>query len=431
MTAAQRGNVTYERRILDEELNALLPQLAAIAIEGPKAVGKTATAVQRARTIYRLDDAAQAEVATADPGRLATGDEPILIDEWQRLSSSWDVVRRAVDADSRPGRFLLTGSASPISPPTHSGAGRIVRVRMRPLSLAERGVARPTVPLGRMLEGPGSSIQGETSLDLTGYAEEIVRSGFPGMRMLNGRALRSQLDGYIDRIVDHDFEEMGQRVRRPATLRRWLTAYAAATATTSTIEAIRDAATSNEGDKPTRATVLSYREVLSRLWVLDPVPAWGPTRNHLSRLAYPEKHHIADPALAARLLGIDRAGLIEGREGAATIPRDGTLLGHLFESLVTQSVRVYAQANEASVKHLRTKGGRQEIDLIVERADGRVVALEVKLTRTVADHDVRHLLWLKRQIGQDLLDAAILTTGPSAYRRTDGVAVIPAALLGP
>lgn len=200
-------------------------------------------------------DAARAGVVGADTGRLATGDEPILIDEWQRLSVSWDVVRRAVDNDPRPGRFLLTGSASPVAPPTHSGAGRIVRVRMRPLSLAERGLASPTVSLGRVLQGPGSPIQGETSVALAGYAEEIVRSGFPRTRHL-----------------DRDFEEMGQRVRRPATLRRWLMAYAAATATTSTIEAIRDAATSNEGDKPTRATVLSYREILGRLWISYPCP---------------------------------------------------------------------------------------------------------------------------------------------------------------
>ncbi|HSW30212.1 MAG TPA: DUF4143 domain-containing protein [Longimicrobiales bacterium] len=421
----------YERRILDDELDALLQGLAAVALEGPKAVGKTATALQRAGTVYRLDDPAQAEVAMADPGRLARGREPIVIDEWQRVGATWDVVRRAVDEDPRPGRFLLTGSASPASPPTHSGAGRIVRVRMRPLSLAERGLAAPTVSLGRMLGAPGAPIRGETPIDLETYAEEIVRSGFPGMRALTGRALRTQLDGYIDRIVDHDFEEMGHKVRRPGMLRRWLAAYAAATATTSTIEAIRDAATSNEGDKPARATVLSYREVLGRLWILDPVPAWVPSRNPLSRLAYPEKHHIADPALAARLLGIDLPRLIEGGEGSVTMPRDGSLLGHLFESLVAQSVRIYAQAAEATVGHLRTKGGRQEVDLVVERADGRVVALEVKLARTVTDHDVRHLLWLREQIGQDLLDAAIITTSPSAYRRTDGIAVIPAALLGP
>jgi len=143
----------YIRRILDDELDELLSGLAAVSIEGPKAVGKTATALQRARTIYRLDDPAQRQLAGADPSRLATGETPILIDEWQRLPESWDAVRRAVDDDPSANRFLLTGSATPADPPTHSGAGRIVRLRMRPWSLAERGAGPPTVSLRRLLAG--------------------------------------------------------------------------------------------------------------------------------------------------------------------------------------------------------------------------------------------------------------------------------------
>ena len=220
-------------------------------------------------------------------------------------------------------------------------------------------------------------------------------------------------------------------MRKPETLRRWLAAYGAATSTTASLETIRDAATSGEGEKPARSTAISYRETLERLYVLDPVPAWIPSRNYFSRLAQPEKHHLADPALVTALLGIDSAALLEGNEGLVTVPRDGTLLGHLFESLVTLSVRVYAQATEAGVKHVRTKGGRHEVDLIVERSDRRVLALEVKLGRNVSDDDVKHLHWLKEKLGNDLLDAVVVTTGPAAYRRKDGIAVVPAALLGP
>lgn len=135
--------------------------------------------------------------------------------------------------------------------------------------------------------------------------------------------------------------------------------------------------------------------------------------------------------LAVTLLGTSADALLEGDDAGIEFPRDGTLLGHLFESLVTQSVRVYSQAAEAKVRHLRTKAGRHEVDLIVVRPDGRVVAIEVKLKRTVHDDDIRHLAWLHEQIGDDLLDAMIVTTGPRAYRRPDGVAVVPAALLGP
>ena len=421
----------YQHRILDDELDELLSGLAAVAIEGPKAVGKTATALQRAGTVYRLDDDSQLEIARADPGRLLEGAAPVLIDEWQRLPTSWDLVRRSVDEDASPNRFLLTGSASPTDPPTHSGAGRIVRVRMRALSLAERGVARPTVSVASLLSGKRAPASGVTTTSLADYTEEILASGFPGIRRLRGRARRAQLDSYVDRVVDRDFEEVGYAVRNPDALRAWLRAYAAATATTATLETIRDAATGDQADKPARSVVLAYRAALQRLWLLDPVAAWIPARNPIARLARPDKHHLADPALAAVLLGTSAEALLSGDDAGVDIPRDGTLLGCLFESLVTQSVLVYAQAAEADVRHLRTDHGRHEVDLVVIRRDQRVVAFEVKLSRTVSDADVKQLLWLREQIGEDLLDAAVLHTGPEAYRRADGIAVIPAALLGP
>lgn len=420
----------YLRRTVDDELDELFPALPAIALEGPKGVGKTETAERRARTVLRFDDPAQRMIAEADPALLLRGEKPVLVDEWQRVPPVWDAVRRAVDRDGAPGQFLLTGSASPAAAPTHSGAGRIVTVRMRPLSLQERGVGTPTVSLARLLQGKREAVSGTTDVQLSDYVNEIARSGFPGLRERSGRALRAQLDGYLRRIIDTDFEEQGLRVRRPEVLERWMAAYAAATATTASYEKIRDAATSGQGDKPSRTATEPYREILERLWIVDPVPAWLPSRNMLNRLAQPAKHHLADPALAVRMLGLDANALLSGTEAGPMFPRDGTLLGHLFESLVTLCVRVYAQASEAKTKHLRLHGGRQEVDLIVERADQRIVAFEVKLSGTVGDDDVRGLRWLREQIGDDLLDAAVINTGSHAYRRTDGIAVIPAALLG-
>jgi len=428
---------SYLPRIVDAELDELLPSLAAVALEGPKAVGKTRTALERARTVHRLTEPQTIELAAADPARLAAAGQepPVLIDEWQRLPESWDVVREAVDAGAAPGSFLLTGSTAPTddSSPVHSGAGRIPRVRMRPMALAERGVEVPTVSLAQMLTGATPPIDGETGINLERYVEEIIASGFPAIRTLTGRAHRSQLDGYLDRVIDRDFpDELGQQVRNPATLRRWMTAYAAASSQTLSFEKIRAAASGrSEGDVPARTTTIAYREALERLWLLDPVPAWLPTRNYLSQLGATPKHQLADPALAVRLLGIDSGALLAGREAGPPVPRDGSLLGALFESLVTLSVRVYAQQSEATVKHLRTHRGDHEVDLIVPRADGRVVAIEVKLAQTVDDADVRHLNWLANEIGDDLLDRVVVTTGRHGYRRRDGVAVIPAALLGP
>ena len=420
----------YEPRVVDAELEDLVAALPAVAIVGAKGVGKTATASRRATTVHALDDAAQRSVAAAEPARLLDSDPPTLIDEWQYLPEIWDLVRRAVDGGADPGRFLLTGSASPSGVETHSGAGRIVNVRMRPLTLSERGTEQASVSLGRLLEGGRPAIEGRTGLRLDDYVSEILQSGFPGLRHLTGRPLRAQLDGYLDRIIDRDFPELGHPLRNPTGLRRWLTAYAAASATTTSFEKIRDAATGGEGEKPAKATVQPFRDVLERLWILDPVPAWTPSSNHIRRLARPPKHQLVDPALAARLLGLDAEALLAGGDVGPPIPRDGTLLGALFESLCIQALRVYAQAAEAQVSHLRTAGGEHEVDLIVEREDGRILAVDFKLARDVADDDTRHLKWLEGRIGDELIDAMVVTTGPEAYRRPDGIAVVPAALVG-
>lgn len=420
----------YQRRCLDDELDELLGSLPALALEGPKGVGKTATAERRAATIVRLDEPAQRQIAEADPARMLTADGPVLLDEWQRVPPLWDAVRRAVDDGHPPGPFVLTGSAAPADD-RHSGAGRIDVLRMRPMTLPERLDLDPTVSLRGLLNGDQTEVGGGSELGLADYTEEIVRSGFPGIRALSGRARRVRLDGYISRIIDRDFpDELGQQVRRPDTLRRWMSAYAAATSTVTSLEKIRDAATANEAT-PAKTTVLAYRDALARLFILDPVDGWMPTNNHLKRLTQSPKHHVADPALAAALLGVTEDTLLKGEGGSAAVPRDGTFLGALFESLVTLSVRVFAQTAEAQVRHLRTRSGDREVDLIVQGRAGEVVGIEVKLSATVDDDDVTHLRWLRDAMKGALRAAVVITTGPHAYRRADGIYVVPLALLGP
>ena len=430
----------YTKRIIDDELDELITGLAALALEGPKGVGKTASAERRAGTVHRLDTPATKAIALADPRVLLDGRPPVLLDEWQHVPAIWDAVRHAVDQDATPGRFLLTGSSLPRKAPTHSGAGRIVRVRMRPLSLVERALEAPTVSLASLFTGEKRPIAGTTNIGLREYVAEIVSSGFPGIRPLRGRARSAQLDGYIDRIIDRDFAEQGHAVRQPQILRRWLTAFAAATGTTTALEKIRNAATTGTEHVPAKTTVIAYREVLEGLWLLDQVPGWVPSRNHLSRVTQMPKHYLADPALAARLLGADEEALLSGAPVGAGIlgdvprhhtPRDGTLLGQLFESLIAQSLQVYAQAAEARLRHLRTQDGRKEVDFIIENRAHRVLAVEVKASADVSDRDVAHLLWLRDQLGDDVRDLVLVNTGTHAYRRPDGVAVVPAVLLGP
>lgn len=420
----------YSRRIVDDELDQLLPELAALCLDGPKGVGKTSTALERASSVVHLDDAGMLEVIRADPGRLTSGQRPVVIDEWQRFPAAWDVVRRAVDQDSTAGQFILTGSASPKSPETHSGAARIVPVRMRPLTLPERQVEVPSVSLSTMLTGGRSSVEGSTGVSLEQYVDEILASGFPGIRQVSGRARRAMVDGYLQLVVDRDFPEAGRQVRNPAALRRWMAAYAAATSTTASYDTIRDAA-SHRQETPPKSTTQPYRDTLERIWILDPVSAWVPSFSHLTRLNEHSKHQLCDPAFAAALVRANAATLLSGSSGDVAFAGDGTFLGALFESLAALDLRVFAQHAEAKVFHLRTQAGRHEVDFIVERPDGRVVAVEVKLSATVSDADVAHLHWLSAKIGPQLLDSVVLTTGANAYRRTDGVAVIPLALLGP
>lgn len=419
----------YRHRIVDAELDDLFGEVGAIALDGAKGVGKTTTAEQRVLGLARLDSASVRESIAADPELILGRPRPLLIDEWQKVPEVWDVVRRAVDGDPRGGQFLLTGSASPAPGATaHSGAGRIGRLRMRPMTLSERGVAQPRVSVAELLARPRPDLDGTCELRVADYTHEVLASGFPAMRSLSPRALRFQIDSYIRNAVDRDVPEQGLNVRKPESMLAWLRAYASATSTTASYSQILDAATPGQADKPARGTAIAYRDVLASLWLLDPLPAWAPTGSVMTRLGQTPKHHLADPALAARLLGLTRDALLDG-QGTPLGPQAGTMLGHLFESLVTLCVRVAAQAAEASVAHLRTRNGDHEVDLVVVRDDGRVLALEVKLSTTVDDRDVRHLRWLADQLGDELLDALVINAGPAAYRRPDGIGVLPLGLL--
>jgi len=313
----------------------------------------------------------------------------------------------------------------------HSGAGRIGSIRMRPLALSER-CQTSSVSLAQLLTGAQVPVTGATDVSLADYTDEVLASGLPGVRLLSGRSRRNQLDTYLNRVVDRDIpDDAGVVIRNPAALRRWMAAYAAASSTTATFETIRDAASAGHANPPSKNATLAYRDALTRVWMLEQTPAWIPSNNPLNKLRHAPKHQLADPAFAAQLLGAQASTLLAGQSSGPALPRSGTLLGELFESLVTMSVRVYAQQSEAKVGHLRTADGRQEVDLIVERADGSVVAIEVKLARTASSGDTKHLAWLKRKLGDRVLDQLIVTTGPEAYRREDGVAVVPLALLGP
>ncbi|TLP97575.1 ATP-binding protein [Nesterenkonia salmonea] len=415
--------MSYRPRTLDIQLDELLQVAPAVAIEGPKGVGKTATARRRASSVWMLDDEDQRALLSADLALSFSAEKVTLIDEWQKLPRIWDAIRRQVDEDAPPGSFLLTGSATPASSQgTHSGAGRILSLRMRPMALYERGEVTPSVSLKALLGAGGVEVSGSTEFGGTDYMEAVAASGFPGIAKRSADYREDLLEAYVQRVIDRDLPELGFASRRPEVLRRWLAAYAAASSSTAKYSEILDATTAGDGNQPAKGTTITYRDHLTQLWLLDPTPGWSPSLNPFTRLQQAPKHQLADPGLAARLLNLNAKKLAS--------PRGAHMAGPLFESLATLSVKVAAEAARARVGHLRTRNGDHEVDLIVEGREGQILGIEVKLSSSVEASDVKHLLWLKEQLKDNVADLVVLTTGKYAYRREDGVAVVPLALLG-
>lgn len=421
--------MAHINRYLETWLEEFLPHLPAVMIDGAKGVGKTQTAKRFAKTVKRLDDQSEQVALAANFNRIMTEEPPILLDEWQFLPEVWNRVRQMIDDHTLPGSVILTGSIQSKSPMLHSGAGRIVRIRMRPLSLAERVQAKNSFSLEDCLEGNISEIIDAVSpLGYEDYVREILRSGFPEINQMRSKQRELQLDSYLENIIHREFALQGVTVRHPGKLFSWMQAYASATATSTSYNKMLDATTAGESDKPAKETVIAYREALRSLWLIDDLPFWSDVGSPLGRLKETPKHYLADPALEARLLQLSERDLITG---TAKSPHDadyGGITGRLFESLCVMSARTYAANLGARVGYVRTSKGEREVDLVIQK-NQKIVAIEVKLAQVITDHDVRHLNWFEEKVGERVQEKIILTTGDRAYRRPqDRVLVIPAAL---
>jgi len=420
----------YQTRLLDALLLDYLQELPAIAIDGAKAVGKTSTASRLVQTIYHVDEELVRELLMNDFSMAEAAKKPVLLDEWQFAPPLWNRVRRAVDDDVSPGQYVLAGSSYPAGAKIHSGAGRLVHVRMRPLSLFERHLADPAVSLRELLAGKAEQAQATTKVSYGDYLREIFQSGFPGLRSQSPHAVALQLDSYIESVINREFVDQGVRVRKLESLRAWMRAYAAASASTAAYETIRDGASGGQNEKPAANTTLAYRDLLACMWLIDPIDPWLPTDASFKDLGKTPKHYLVDCALAARLLDITEDTLLEADAIKVLGPQKKSIIGRLFESLLAQSLQVYAQINEARLRHFRSSNGRHEVDFIIERGR-QVVAIEAKSQAEVTAADARHLNWLAGAFPERHITKVILYTGAYAYTREDGVRVIPAALLGP
>ena len=414
----------YLPRIADAELAELLEAAGAVLVEGPKASGKTATARQAAQSEVLLDvDDNARRLVGADPEALLMGDTPRLIDEWQIEPAIWNHVRRAVDRSAAPGRFILTGSAVPADEITrHTGAGRFVRLPMRPMSLYETGHSTGEISLGRLLDGCEQRAE-RSELPVRTVAELVCAGGWPANI---GKALPQTLRAnraYLDEIRRTDVSTVSGGTRDPVKVGRLLRSLARNIATPVAMSKL----TIEAGDHgaPLKAdTAAGYLDALHRLMVVENQPAWSPHLRSRTTLREAPVRHFVDPSLAVAAL----------RATPERLTADLEFLGLLFESMVIRDLRVYAQAADAQVFHYREKEGL-EVDAIVEAADGRWAAFEIKLGERWVDDGARNLRRLARRLENSDHErpSALAVIVPAGYGTagTADVGVIPVGALGP
>lgn len=405
----------YLPRLLDPRLAELFGQLPAVLLVGPRATGKTTTAAQHARTVVRLDREAEAASFRADPdAALRAQPEPVLLDEWQSVGAVLGAVKRAVDADPRPGRFLLTGSVrADLEGQTWPGTGRLVRLRMYGITVRETVQSATALFIDRLTRADIDLFAVPMAApDLPAYIDLALRSGFPEpLLRLSGLARQAWLDGYLEQVLTRDAPEIGA-VRDPARLRRYVEALALSTAGTPADTTLFSAAGVDH------RTAANYERLLTNLFILDSLPAWQSRR--LARLIKSAKRYLVDPALVSSALRLD----------AAAILRDGDLLGRMLDSFVMAQLRPEVEVSDLRprVYHLREKNGRREIDIIGEVGAG-VVGIEVKATAGPRAADAEHLVFLRERLGAKFLAGAVLHTGVRPFVLSDRIFALPVCTL--
>lgn len=416
--------MTYQSRIADTELEQRLSSAGGVVIEGPRACGKTATARQKAASevLLDIDEEARRTIAI-DAALVLEGETPRLIDEWQVEPFIWNHIRRAVDDRARSGQFILTGSAIPADDITrHTGAGRLARLRMRPMSLFETGHASGMISVAGLLDGvPPRSPR--TELSVRSVAELVSVGGWPGHL---GRSLkdaqRANRD-YLTEICRGDIERVDGIRRDPDKVRRFLQSLARNVATQVAVSTM--AKDAGGADGALRAnTAHEYLAALERLMIVEDQPAWTPHLRSRSSLRGRPKRHFVDPSLAVAAL----------RANPDRLLKDLNLLGLLFESIVIRDLRVYAQAAEAEVLQYRDNTGL-EVDAIIQGGDGRWAAFEVKLGEARVDEGAASLLKFIERVDLDRCGKpsalGVIVSDGYGYLREDGIGVIPIGALGP
>ena len=414
----------YRPRVADGELADRMRSAGAVLMEGPKACGKTATAHRVAATVFRMDtdDGARALVDAA-PEVLLTAQPPVLFDEWQVAPKLWNLVRHKVDdLGGAPGRFILTGSSTPVDDAKrHTGAGRYSMLRMRPMSLFETGASTGQVSLRKLFDGDFTPSL-DPGVTVPALVDCIVTGGWPALLEVPVRAAQRWISDYVRTIVEVDMPQMGVR-RDPGTLRRLLASLGRGTGTDMSVQAMaNDIAGADRSVQ--RDTVAGYLDILNRLMITEDMPAWAPHMRSTTPLRKSPTRFMTDPSLGVAALGV----------GPEQLLLDLNATGFHFEGLVVRDLRIYVQPIGGQLSHWRDNN-QHEVDIIITLDDGRWGALEIKMNPDAVDAAAASLLRFKDKVDTAKTGApaflAVVTTRSAALRRGDGVHVLPVASLGP
>lgn len=419
----------YRKRIADEILKRKLEGKGAVLIEGPKWCGKTTTAEQIAASVLYMDEPEKKEqnitMSETNPRRLLMGETPRLIDEWQLAPKLWDTIRFEVDHRGEPGQFILTGSAVPADTTdiTHSGTGRFTFLTMRPMSLYESGDSTGEVSLKVLFDG-SADVDGSAHLDMERLAFLVCRGGWPQAVDLRDEIALDQATDYYDAVVHADINRADHVQKDAGRVRRLMRSYARHQGGQVPCTLLAQDVGANEEAPISEETVASYVNALRKIFVVEDMPAWHPNLRSKTAIRSSDTRYYIDPSIAAAALEI----------GPDDLLNDLKTFGVLFETLCVRDLRVFADALNGGVFHYRDKDG-QECDAVIHLKNGRYGLIEIKLGGDrLIEEGAKSLLALDSKLDKDRMRAPsflmVLTgVGDYAYRRRDGVYVVPIGCL--
>lgn len=419
----------YKQRISDRILKRKVLGKGAVLIEGPKWCGKTTTAKQLAKSVLDLGDSSvlkqSAQLIELSPKTLLEGKTPRLIDEWQALPLIWDSIRSEVDKRGEPSQFILTGSSVlPEADETiHSGTGRFAYIKMRPMSLYESGESNGTVSLTDLFEGKPFDTQ-SNDLTIDDIAFLTCRGGWPWATLIPKEVALDQAFDYVDSVVNRDIQRVDGVKRNPERAKSLLRSYARNTSQPIPYSTIRKDMLANDSSTLDEDTVADYVKALKKLYVIEDLPAWNPNIRSKAAIRTSDTRHFVDPSIGTASLGLGPQNLIN----------DLKSFGFFFEDMVVRDLRVYAEALDGKLYHYKDSTGL-ECDTVLHRRNGSYALLEVKLGgEDNIKEGAANMLKLAANIDTDKMPApsfmaVIIGVGKYAFRRDDGVYVIPIGCL--